>query len=106
MSLRKIELNNYRQWKGRPTFEFVVEVLPTALEFMNISKSNQMTNILVVRYEDMRLQPELAMTRILNSLGPRLMTRSEMRLLLLLTKTRKLKRKTCSAINVVPETGN
>ena len=68
MSPRKIELNNLpARGEDVPIFEFVMEVLPTVIEFMNIwaRAIPQLTNILVVRYEDMRLQPELAMTHIL-----------------------------------------
>ena len=72
MSPRKIELNKLpARGEDVPIFEFVVAVLPTVIEFMNIwaRAIPQMTNILVVRYEDMRLQPELAMTRILEFIG-------------------------------------
>ena len=72
MSPRKIELNKLpARGEDVPIFEFVVAVLPTVIEFMNIwaRAIPQMTNILVVRYEDMRLQPELAMMRILEFIG-------------------------------------
>jgi len=72
MSPRKIEINKLpTRGEDVPIFEFVMEVLPTVIEFMNIwaRAIPQMTNILVVRYEDMRLQPELAMTRILEFIG-------------------------------------
>jgi hypothetical protein len=72
MSPRKIELNKLpARGEDLSIFEFVVAVLPTVIEFMNIwaRAIPQMTNILVVRYEDMRQQPELALTRILEFIG-------------------------------------
>ena len=72
MSLRKIELNNLPARGEKVTiFEFVVAVLPKIIEFMNTwaNEIPRMKNILVVRYEDMRLHPEEAMTRILEFIG-------------------------------------
>jgi hypothetical protein len=72
MSLRKIELNKLpARGEDISIFEFVVKVLPTIIEFLNnwAKETPRLKNILVVRYEDMRLRPEVAMKRILEFIG-------------------------------------
>jgi hypothetical protein len=72
MSQRKIELNHLpARAEELSIFEFVVALLPKTIEFMNTwaKEIPRMKNILVVRYEDMRLHAEQALTRSLEFMG-------------------------------------
>jgi len=74
MSPRKRELNEFpARGEDISIFAFVVEFLPTVIEFMNnwAEALPRVKHLFVVCYEDMRLQPERALTRILEFIGTR-----------------------------------
>lgn len=72
MSQRKIELNHLPDRAQEiPIFEFVTSQLPRTIAFLNTwaKEIPRMKNILVVRYEDMRLHAEQVLARSLEFMG-------------------------------------